>query len=216
MRPHADSQSSIATLARQAITAYTEQDSLLLDPICGTGDILVEAVRAGRMAIGVEHEPYWVDMARARIERATDTGRGGFAAVVNGSIDTLVRLLADATQRHQASMVLTAPQTGTALRPDGLGTAASLAEFIEGTISAVSRCTQVTTPQSLYGVISWPVPHANIPLAIEEAFTAAGFALVDRKTAPSTSTSIALFGRGDSEPIMPESVNRSGNNSTSR
>ncbi|MBS2536962.1 site-specific DNA-methyltransferase [Catenulispora sp. NF23] len=95
MRPHASRQRSVATLTRQAITTYTDQDTLLLDPICGSGDILVEAVRAGRMAIGVEHEPYWVDMARTRIERATDSGRGGFAAVVNGSVDTIVRMLAD-------------------------------------------------------------------------------------------------------------------------
>ncbi|WP_194924173.1 site-specific DNA-methyltransferase [Catenulispora pinisilvae] len=208
MRPHASRQRSVATLARQAITTYTDQDSLLLDPICGSGDILVEAVRAGRMAIGVEHEPYWVDMARTRIERATDSGRGGFAAVVNGSVDTLVRMLAGEDRSDRASMVLTAPQTGTTLRADDEGTASNIAEFIAGSVSSVSRCTQVTAAQSLHGVICWPVPSIDIPWAIEEVLTAVGFTLVDRQTVGSTSVSLLLLNRPDMGPTMPERVDQ--------
>ncbi|MEY9855121.1 hypothetical protein ABH935_000720 [Catenulispora sp. GAS73] len=208
MRPHANHQRSVAELAQHAITTYTEKEGLLLDPICGSGDILVEAVRAGRMAIGVEHEPYWVDMARTRIERATDSGRGGFAAVVKGSVDTLVRMLADEVRPHQASMVLTAPQTGTTLRGDDKGTASNIAEFIAGSVSAVSRCAQVTSAQSLYGVICWPAPSVDIPWAIEEVFTAVGFTLVDRQTAYNTAVSLLLFDRPDTGPTIPERANQ--------
>lgn len=193
MRPHASRQSSVATLARQAIMTYTDQDSLLLDPICGSGDILVEAVRAGRMAIGVEYEPYWVDMARSRIKGATDSGHGGFAAVVKGRVDTLIGVLADETRRHEASMVLTAPQTGTTLCADDGGAASNLAEFVAGSAAAVSRCTQVTAAQSLYGVICWPVPDVDIPWAIEEIFTAVGFTVVERQEAQNTSVNLLLF-----------------------
>jgi hypothetical protein len=207
MRPQAHHQRSVAELAQHAITTYTGPESLLLDPICGSGDILVEAVRAGRMAIGVEHEPYWVDMARTRIERATDSGRGGFAAVVNGSVDTLIRLLADEARPQQASMVLTAPQIGTAVRADGSGTASNLAEFIEGSVSAVSLCAQATTSRGLYGVACWPVLRCDIPTAIEKALTATGFTLVGRQTARSTSVSLLLFAREDSRREMPNRGN---------
>ncbi|MEZ0107939.1 hypothetical protein ABH920_001931 [Catenulispora sp. EB89] len=195
MRPQAHHQRSVTELAQHAITTYTEQEGLLLDPICGSGDILVEAVRAGRMAIGVEHEPYWVNVARTRIERATDAGRDGFAAVVNGSVDTLVRLLADDTRRHRASMVLTAPQTGTTVRADCSGTASDLAEFIEGSVSAVSDCARVTIPQSLYGIICWPTPCSDIPGTLEEAFVAARFEMVGRRTVIGTPVSLLLFRR---------------------
>lgn len=193
MRPHASRQRSVAALARQAITTYTDQNDLLLDPICGSGDILVEAVRSGRMAIGVEHEPYWVDMARRRIERATESGRGGFAAVVNSGVDTLVRLLADDTPRHRASMVLTAPQTGTTVRTDCSGTASNLTEFIDGSVSAVTHCARVAILQSLYGIICWPTPHSDIPGTFEEAFAAAGFEMIDRRTFIGAPVSLLLF-----------------------
>ncbi len=202
MRPQAHHQRSVAELAQHAITTYTDQDDLLLDPICGSGDILVEAVRAGRMAIGVEHEPYWVDMARTRIERATDSGRGGFAAVVNGSVDTLIRLLAGEARTQQASMVLTAPQIGTAVRVGGSGTASNLAEFVDGTVAAVSLCAEVAAPQTLFGIICWPVPEFNTPRTMEDAFITAGFKVVDRQTASSTSVSRLLFNRPHSPQLL--------------
>ena len=207
MRPHASRQRSVAALARHAITVYTDPDSLLLDPICGSGDILVEAVRAGRMAIGVEHKPYWVDMARNRIELATDSGHGGFAAVVNGSVDTLVRMLADESRPDQATMVLTAPQTGTTLCADDTGTASNIGDFIAGSASAVSRCARVTASQSLYGVICWPIPSVDIPWAIEEVFTAVGFTLVNRHIANNTDVSLLLFSRQNSSREMPNEGN---------
>jgi len=195
MRPQAHHQSSVATLARQAIATYTTTDDLLLDPICGSGDILVEAVRAGRMAIGVEHEPYWADMARTRIERATDSGRGGFAAAVNSSVGALIRLLVDEAQ--PASMVLTAPQAGTTMVSNGKETASDLDELIEGLVSAVSHCAQVMHSLGHYGIVCWPTPRINLPSVFEEAFATARFALIDCHTAPSSDVKLLLFKRLD-------------------
>jgi hypothetical protein len=46
-------------LARMVIEAYTQPGQLALDPMCGIGTTLVEAVHADRDAVGVEYEPRW-------------------------------------------------------------------------------------------------------------------------------------------------------------
>jgi tRNA G10 N-methylase Trm11 len=44
-------------VVRHAVAHYTRPGELVLDPICGIGTTLVEAVRLGRRAVGVEYEP---------------------------------------------------------------------------------------------------------------------------------------------------------------
>jgi tRNA G10 N-methylase Trm11 len=44
-------------LAAHAIKAYTAPGDLVLDPMCGSGTTLVEAVRSGRDSFGVDIEP---------------------------------------------------------------------------------------------------------------------------------------------------------------
>jgi DNA modification methylase len=39
-------------VARQAIAAYSQPGDLVVDPMCGIGTTLVEAIRLGRDAIG--------------------------------------------------------------------------------------------------------------------------------------------------------------------
>ena len=66
-------------LARHAIVHYTRPEELVLDPMCGIGTTLIEALHAGRHAVGVELEPRWAQLARANIELARlqgATGRG--------------------------------------------------------------------------------------------------------------------------------------------
>lgn len=59
---------ALREIARRAITACTAPGELIIDPMCGVGDVLVEAIKADRMAIGIEYEKYWADIARRRIE----------------------------------------------------------------------------------------------------------------------------------------------------
>lgn len=66
-----------------AIAHYTRPGDLVLDPMCGIGTTLVEAVHLGRPAVGVEYEPHWVDVARANLDLARD--HGADPAVLNGS-----------------------------------------------------------------------------------------------------------------------------------
>jgi DNA methylase len=45
-------------IAAHAITHYTRPGDLVLDPMCGIGTTLMEAIHLGRRAVGVEYEPH--------------------------------------------------------------------------------------------------------------------------------------------------------------
>ena len=51
-------------IATHAISTYTRPGDLVLDPMCGIGTTLVEAIHLGRSALGVEYEPKWANLAR--------------------------------------------------------------------------------------------------------------------------------------------------------
>lgn len=198
MRLHPSHQRSVAMLARQAIMTYTQATDLVIDPICGSGDVLVEAVKADRMAIGFEYEKYWVDMARARIERTTDSGRGGFAAVVQGTVDTCAGLVKPDCSAL-ARLVLTAPQTGTVTRPFETTTASDLDEFVDGAVAATLCCKPLLAPSGVIGVISWAAQQADIAKRLTEGFIDAEFALVGRCMLEGTPVSLTLLNLPDVE-----------------
>lgn len=81
-------------LARRAIETYTEPGDLIVDPMCGIGTTLAEAVRLDRDAIGVELESKWASLARANLARARSAGAPGRARVFEGDARQLPRLLA--------------------------------------------------------------------------------------------------------------------------
>jgi hypothetical protein len=62
------------------IEAYAKPGQLVLDPMCGIGTALVEAVHAGRDAVGVEYEPRWSSLARDNLDRSVDHGATGHGA----------------------------------------------------------------------------------------------------------------------------------------
>ena len=57
----------LPAVAAHAITTYTQPGELVLDPMCGIGTTLVEALHQDRRAIGVEYEARWAEIARANI-----------------------------------------------------------------------------------------------------------------------------------------------------
>jgi SAM-dependent methyltransferase len=91
----------------------------VLDPMCGIGTTLVEAVRLGRRAVGVEYEPHWVEVARANLDLAREQcvggdpdGAGGIdARVFHGDARQLVTLLPP-EYVGQAALVVTSPPYG--------------------------------------------------------------------------------------------------------
>src|ERR1039458_2908128 len=74
----------LPAIAARAIAAYSEPGDLVLDPMCGIGTTLVEAVHQGRDGIGVEYEARWANVARGNVELARSQGASGSAEVVQG------------------------------------------------------------------------------------------------------------------------------------
>jgi tRNA1(Val) A37 N6-methylase TrmN6 len=89
--------------------------AVVLDPMGGIGTTLVEAVRLGRRAVGVEYEPHWVEVANANLDVAREQGVGGEegidAVVFHGDARQLVTLLPP-EYVGQASLVVTSPPYG--------------------------------------------------------------------------------------------------------
>jgi 23S rRNA G2445 N2-methylase RlmL len=54
----------LPAVAAPAVTHHSRPGELVLDPMCGIGTTLVEAVHHGRKAIGVEYETRWGDGPR--------------------------------------------------------------------------------------------------------------------------------------------------------
>jgi SAM-dependent methyltransferase len=102
-------------VVRHAVAHYTRPGDLVLDPLCGIGTTLVEAVRLGRRAVGVEYEPHWVDVANANLDVAREQGVGGEegidARVFHGDARQLVTLLPP-EYVGQAALVVTSPPYG--------------------------------------------------------------------------------------------------------
>lgn len=98
-------------IARHAIQQYTRPGDLILDPMCGIGTTLVEAVHLGRDAIGVDLEPRWVELTERNLAYALTTGATGHASVTGGDARQLPSLLAPLLHRP-AALVLTSPPYG--------------------------------------------------------------------------------------------------------
>lgn len=98
-------------LAAHAIATYTSPGDLVIDPMCGSGTSLVEAVRAGRDAIGVDIESHFTRIAEANLRLAALNGATAWGKVVTGDSRQLVQLL-PRNRRGKAALVLTSPPYG--------------------------------------------------------------------------------------------------------
>lgn len=98
-------------LAARIIAEYSRPGDLVLDPLCGIGTTLVEAVHAGRDAIGVECEQRWATLATANTALARAQGGTGHAAVHRGDATTLDQVLT-ASLMGRVDLVVTSPPYG--------------------------------------------------------------------------------------------------------
>jgi modification methylase len=83
----------------------------VLDPMCGIGTTLVEAIHLGRDAVGVEFEDRWAHLAAANITHARRQGATGSAEVFRGDARQLAAVLPDRLAGRVA-LVITSPPYG--------------------------------------------------------------------------------------------------------
>ena len=70
-------------LAAAAIDRFSKDAEHVLDPFCGSGTVLVEAMVAGRRSRGVDLNPIAVRVAGVKTERRSAVERDRFAAIVD-------------------------------------------------------------------------------------------------------------------------------------
>ncbi len=102
----------LPALARRAIETYSNPGDLVLDPMCGIGSTLIEAIHVGRQAVGVELEPRWAKLARANIKHAHHQGAHTAAHVIKGDARQLSRLLEKQSTKpthEHVDLILTSP-----------------------------------------------------------------------------------------------------------
>jgi SAM-dependent methyltransferase len=100
----------LPAIARHAIRVFTEPGELVLDPMCGIGTTLVEAVHLGRDAVGIELEAKWASIARINLGVAAVQGAEGRGEVHIGDAARVAGQLASAVS--PASLLVTSPPYG--------------------------------------------------------------------------------------------------------
>jgi SAM-dependent methyltransferase len=63
------------SIARQALRRWSPAGGVVLDPFCGSGTVVVEALFAGRRATGIDASPLAVAIARVRANPLDEAGR---------------------------------------------------------------------------------------------------------------------------------------------
>lgn len=100
----------LPAIARHLITTYTDPGDIVVDPMCGIGTTLVEAMHLGRNALGIEYEQRWVKLARENVALAHDMGAPGHADILAGDARRLVN--ATPEMRDRVALVVTSPPYG--------------------------------------------------------------------------------------------------------
>jgi modification methylase len=108
----------LPAIARHAISAYSQPGDLVLDPMCGIGTTLVEAIHLCRDALGVELESRWAELAWANTAHARAQGATGTARVITGDARQLPSLV-DPELVGRVALVLTSPPYGPSIHGQG-------------------------------------------------------------------------------------------------
>lgn len=163
-------------VATHAISAYTRPGDLVLDPDCGAGTVLTEALRAGRHALGLTaHNRCWA-LARANVTAAKTAGRHCDGSVLDAHPKALATIRA-AGLIGRVGLVLTALRT----RLDRDWAEAAIAEFAR----TLQYCEPLLRSGGHFVVVARPLRHADgslvdLTTSLVAAGAAAGLALVER------------------------------------
>lgn len=102
---------TLPDLARAVIATYTAPGDLVVDPMCGSGTTLAEAIRLGRDAIGVEYDPRWALLSHINVGEAREDGATGHAEIHVGD-GRGIGTTFGADARGSVALVLTSPPYG--------------------------------------------------------------------------------------------------------
>jgi hypothetical protein len=101
----------LPAIARHVIETFTDPGELVLDPMCGIGTTLIEAMHAGRDAVGIEFEKQWARLAQQGIDHARAQGARGTAVVWNADARQIPEQLSKAAT-GKVKLLLTSPPYG--------------------------------------------------------------------------------------------------------
>jgi modification methylase len=101
-------------IARRAIESYSAPGDVVLDPMCGIGTTLVEAMHLGRNAVGIEYEPQWAELAEANLALAEAFGAKGSGDIRRGDARDMGSLV-PASLQGRIALVLTSPPYGSSV-----------------------------------------------------------------------------------------------------
>lgn len=105
----------LPSIARYLVATYTRPGEVVLDPMCGIGTTVVEAVHLGRSGVGVEYEPRWARLARANVDHARTQGGTGAGHIVGGDARQLPDLLPEPLRtdlQGRVALLVTSPPYG--------------------------------------------------------------------------------------------------------
>ncbi|MGW4963193.1 TRM11 family SAM-dependent methyltransferase [Nonomuraea sp. NPDC004186] len=195
----------LPSIAAQVIDTYTQPGELVIDPMCGIGTTLVEAVHLGRHAAGMEYEEGWAKLAVANLAHARRQGATGFGTVIAGDARGIARLLPDLV--GQAALVLTSPPYGSATHGHIRATRDSgepgirkwnqrysrdranlahqgLPVLLDGFAQILSGCGELLRPGGVVAVTVRPYRHrgelVDLPGHVQQVAQRAGLVFADR------------------------------------
>lgn len=163
-------------VAAHAIATYTHPGDLVLDPDCGAGTVLAEALRAGRHALGVTAAKRWWTLARANVTAAKAAGAWRDGAVLEARPKTLATACA-AGLVGRVGLVLTSLRAG-----PGRGPVESISVEFARTLS---YCEPLLRSGGRVVVVARPQRRSDgmlldLTTALIAAGTSAGLTPVDR------------------------------------
>ncbi|WP_433476532.1 TRM11 family SAM-dependent methyltransferase [Spirillospora sp. CA-142024] len=100
----------LPAIAATVIEAFTRPGDLVIDPMCGIGTTLVEAIHLGRDAAGVEYEPDFVHLTLNNLRHAQAQGATGAPQLVCGDARNIAAIYSGL--HGKAALVLTSPPYG--------------------------------------------------------------------------------------------------------
>ena len=172
-------------VAAYAIATYTRPSDLVLDPDCGAGTVLTEALRAGRHALGLTARNRWWTLARANITAAKTAGAWRDGSVLDARPKVLATIRA-AGLVGRVGLVLTALRTAPENPKDRVPNPDRDPDSAIAELAATfTYCEPLLRSGGHLAVVTRPLRHPDgslidLTTPLIAAATAAGLAPVDR------------------------------------